>query len=160
MKTIDFFCDLMTKMAHNGHGTIKEGGKIMNIVLGLTNDDIAALDHIQSIINLYYNDDDFPEEMTEKDCQRYEEWINMSCAINKICYVIENQMEIDKTAAGRKPAAVDKECCAILNEVCQVKKQETGDQSVFLKKMIEFLDRHEIPESILIDTGQNYKKCQ
>ena len=132
----------------------------MNIVLGLTKDDIDALDDIRSIINLYYDDDDFPEEMTEKDCERYENWINMSSVITKICCVIENQMEIEKTAAGITPAAACKECCVILNEVCQAKKQETGDQSGCLKKMIEFLDGHEIPESLLIDTGQNYKKCQ
>lgn len=129
----------------------------MNIVLGLTDEDIDALCDIQEVINLRFAKDGFPDGMTAKEC---DDWVNMGSVINKICYVIENQTEIDKTAAGITPAAACKESCVILNEVCQAKKQETGDKSVFLKKMIEFLDGHEIPESILIDTGQNYKKCQ
>lgn len=88
----------------------------MNIVLGLTDEDIDALCDIQEAINLRLAEDGFPDGMTGKEC---DDWVNMSSVINKICYVIENQTEIDNAATGMTPAAVCKECCLILNEICQ-----------------------------------------
>ena len=75
----------------------------MNIVLGLTDVDIDALYDIQEVINLRFAKDSFPDGMTEKEC---DVWVNIGAVINKICYVIENQTEIDKTATGMTPTAV------------------------------------------------------
>lgn len=85
----------------------------MNIVLGLTDADIDALCDIQEVINLRFAKDGFPDGMTEKEC---DDWVNMSSIINKICYVIENQTEIDKAATGMTPAAVCQNCSLLSDE--------------------------------------------
>lgn len=112
----------------------------MNIVLGLTDADIDALCDIQEVINLRFAKDGFPDGMTEKEC---DDWVNMSSVINKICYVIENQTEIDSAATGMT--------CMF---GCQFKR--CNDKDAFLRaKLITLLEEIGVPRNIMIDTGQN-----
>ena len=116
----------------------------MNIVLGLTDEDIKTIFLIRATVCNLYDEKDFPDDPTEMQQKRYDDWKMMSDVISKIGFVIENQMEIDKATTGNTHESD-----------CQSKR--CNDKDAFLReKLITILEEVGVPKNIMIDTGQNY----
>lgn len=95
----------------------------MKITLGLTDEDMKDLFHIMAMIKCCCEGKTFSEEMPEKEKNEYHDWKGMENVITRICNVIDNQYEIDKTATGMIHVAVCKKCSLLSDqEIRDVRK--------------------------------------
>lgn len=69
----------------------------MKVVLGITDKEVEAIEYISNFIHLLYDDEDFEGELSDQDCEKFDRWFDMMDAIDKIKFVVMNQIEMDKS---------------------------------------------------------------
>ena len=66
----------------------------MKVVLGITDKEVEAIEYISNFIHLLYDDEDFEGELSDQDCEKFDRWFDMMDAIDKIKFVVMNQIEM------------------------------------------------------------------